>query len=292
MKILVTGANGQLGREILTIMGRTNQSIVGIDFDDVDFSKPSTVAQGIAQVNADWVINCAAFTQVDRAEHEQSLAHRVNCESAREVAVGAARSHARLLHISTDFIFDGRRSSPYDEEVAPKPICVYGETKWAGEQEIKNILPDALIIRTAWVYGIHGNNFVRTMLKLAAERDEIKVVDDQIGTPSWTGDIVSCIASLIEYDAAGIYNFTNEGTASWFDFAVSIVEIGKQLQLPLRATVRPISTSNYSTAARRPSYSVLSKEKVRSRLTYPIPHWRAALRAMLTALNDSDLKAL
>ena len=282
MKYLVTGAAGQLGREITKLLEGERNQVVAIDRAELDFSLPEKVTEGIAQERADWVINCAAYTQVDSAEQERDAAFLVNRDSALAVAEGVKSYGGRLLQISTDFIFDGRQSTPYREEDKANPLSVYGQSKWEGENALRQAMPDAAILRTAWVYGEHGNNFVKTMLRLAAEREEFGVVDDQVGTPSWTADIARAIRALTAADAFGIYHFTNEGVASWYDFACEILNSARELGYPVRTKrVKPIPTSDYPTPATRPAYSVLSKRKIRGLLDYDIPHWRKSLNAML-----------
>ena len=287
MKILVTGAKGQLGREAVLALRAAGEDVIGIDREELDISRPAQVTAGIAAHGADWVINCAAYTQVDRAEEQREQAFLVNRDGARAVAEGVKRYGGGLLHLSTDFIFGGEQSHPYREDDAAAPLGVYGQSKWEGERAVREVLPGAIVLRTAWVYGEHGNNFVKTMLRLAAERDELRVVDDQVGTPSWTGDIVTAMQTLINKDASGIYHFTNEGVASWYDFAEEIVTRARQLGLPVKAKqVIPIPSAAYPTPAKRPAYSVLSKEKIRSVLDYPIPHWRESLEVLLRAIQE------
>jgi dTDP-4-dehydrorhamnose reductase len=252
---------------------------------EVDLSAPDAVPDAVAGYNADWVINCAAYTQVDKAEEETELAFRVNRDGARAVAEGAGKSGSRLLHLSTDFIFAGDRSSPYDEADAGAPLGVYGRSKWEGEQAVRETMPEALIVRTAWVYGAYGNNFVKTMLRLMAEREEVRVVDDQIGTPSWTADIAMAMRALIEKNSTGTWHFTNEGVASWFDVAHEAISIATQLGHASKVRrLLPIPSNAYPCAAKRPNYSVLSKEKIRQALGYEIPHWRDSLYKMLTSM--------
>lgn len=187
MKILVTGANGQLGREAVLAFTSQGHDVTGIDREELDLAGAGDIAVAIAAYRADWIINCAAYTQVDQAEEETALAFSVNRDAARAIAQGAKQGNSHLLHVSTDFIFGGRQATPYREEDQGDALSVYGVSKWEGEQAVRAVLPQAVILRTAWVYGSHGNNFVKTMLRLMAERDEIRVVDDQIGTPTWTG---------------------------------------------------------------------------------------------------------
>lgn len=285
MRVLITGANGQLGKEVQLVFAANGDEVIATGRSEIDLAASRGIADVVAGYNADWVINCAAYTQVDRAETEPELAFRVNRDGARAVAEGAAKSGGRVLHLSTDFIFAGDRPIPYAETDAGDPRSVYGRSKWEGEQAVREIMPGALIVRTAWVYGRHGNNFVKTMLRLMAERDEIRVVDDQVGTPSWTADIAAAMRALVEKDMTGVWNFTNEGVASWFDFAHEIISIATQLGHPRKvARVLPIPTSEYPCAARRPAYSVLNKEKIRQVLDYEIPHWRDSLSGMLAGM--------
>jgi dTDP-4-dehydrorhamnose reductase len=288
MKILVTGTAGQLGRELVPILQAAGEEVVGIDQQELDLSRTDEVASGIANYGVDWVINCAAYTQVDKAEEDRELAFLINRDSAGAVAIGVKRCRGRLVHISTDFIFDGKQSRPYKEDDVANPLGVYGQSKLEGEQLVHKVMPEAIILRTAWVYGIHGHNFVKTMLRLAAEREELNVVDDQIGTPSWTADIASAIQTLIDRNAAGTYHFTNEGVASWYDFADSIVHIARDLGFPIKAKiVKPIPSSEFPTPATRPPYSVLNKQKIRNLLDRDIPHWQQSLEQMLRQLQGN-----
>ena len=262
--------------------------VIGIDIKELDFSIPNRVADEIASYQADWVINCAAYTQVDQAEEQAELTYLINRDSAAAVAEGVKSTGGRLAHISTDFIYDGRQNRPYSEQDHANPLSVYGRSKWEAEQKILRCLPDALIVRTAWVFGIYGPNFVQTILRLAKDRDELSVVDDQLGTPTWTKDIANCLWSLIKQDATGLFNFTNEGVASWYDFADAIITQARTIGMPIKTQlIRPISTKDFPTLAKRPSYSVLSKEKIRSALEYRIPHWRESLENMINELQAS-----
>jgi dTDP-4-dehydrorhamnose reductase len=282
MKILLTGSAGQLGQELMPVFRARGHEVTGLDRRSLNLDGKADVAGEIAAYGADWIINCAAYTRVDQAESDSALAFAVNRDAAAAIAQGASRAGSRLLHLSTDFVFGGRQSTPYRESDRGDPVNVYGQSKWEGELRIQEFLPKALILRTAWVYGVHGNNFVKTMLRLMAEREELSVVDDQLGTPTWTADIVRTLLALIERQAEGIYHFTNEGVASWYDLAWEVWSVAQSLGLPV-ATRRlvPIASSQWPTAARRPAYSVLCKEKIRPMLGQDIAHWRQSLRAML-----------
>lgn len=292
MTILITGANGQLGRETILALQADGVSHIALGRGDVDFARPDTVAGAIADYAADWVINCAAYTSVDKAEEERELAFAVNSDAARAVAEGVKRSGGKLLHLSTDFVFGGERSRPYEEDSTPGPLGVYGQSKLAGERAVREVMPEAIILRTAWVYGVHGHNFVKTMLRLAAERPELRVVDDQVGTPSWTSDIVKAMLRLIHVEAAGTYQFTNEGVASWYDFAHAILAFARQAGVPVVAErIVPIAAADFPSPAQRPAYSVMSKARIRRLLDYDIPHWRDSLRAMLDQLVSLSASA-
>ncbi|BCO32018.1 NAD(P)-dependent oxidoreductase [Thiohalobacter sp. COW1] len=290
MKVLVTGAGGQLGREFVLLLQDAGMEAVALTRNELDLTAAAdTIADTIAIHQADWIVNCAAYTQVDRAESEPELAYAVNRDAAAAIAEGARRGNGRLLQVSTDFVFGGDKSSPYREDDSPAPLGVYGASKLAGEQAVLEVLPSALILRTAWVYGCHGHNFVKTILRVAGERDELHVVDDQIGTPAWTRDIAGAMLALMRAGAEGAYHFTNEGVASWYDFALAVLELGAAQGFGIKArTLQPIPTADYPTPARRPAYSVLSKAKIRPLLPGSIPHWRTSLSAMLQELSISS----
>ena len=282
MRLLITGARGQLGSELVQLARSSGFDVTALDREELDFLQLDEVSRRIAVERSDWVVNCAAYTQVDRAEQESEAAFRINRDAAKAVAEGVRHYSGRLVQISTDFVFDGATHLPYEVDAVGRPLSVYGQSKWEGEQRVLEILEDTLVLRTAWVYGNYGHNFVKTMLKLASEREKLSVVDDQIGTPSWTYDIARAVLTLIEAEAKGIYHFTNEGVASWYDLAQQTVEIARELGFSLRVDrVRPIPSSDYPTPAVRPAYSVLSKKRVRELLGYAIPHWRSSLRRML-----------
>lgn len=289
MKILVTGSTGQLGCEVVRMFDMNGVDVTGIGRKTLDFCQPERVTEWVSNFKADWVINCAAYTQVDMAEQEPDKAFLINRDATLALAEGVRSYQGRLLHISSDFIFDGQQSHPYSEEDAPNPLGVYGHSKLDGERAVLEVMPEAIILRTAWVYGVNGNNFIKTMLKFACERNEIQVIDDQLGTPTWASDLANTISVMINSEASGIYNFTNEGVASWYDLAHEVVHIAKQLGYPVKTGyVRPIPACDYKALATRPAYSVLSKRKIRPVLGSHIPHWCESLREMLTQLRKSE----
>ncbi len=286
MKILVTGADGQLGTDLCGLLGRQSHEVIAPGLDVLDFLKPDTIIAQVKHHQPEWVINCAAYTQVDQAEQDADKAFAINRDAAATLARIVKETNGRLCHISTDFIFDGEQQIPYKEEAAAKPLGVYGQSKWEGERAVLERDPEALILRTAWVYGVHGANFVKTILRLAGERQELKIVADQLGTPSWTQDIARVLITLINQKAHGIYHYTNEGQTSWYEFASAIVEEARLAGFKLVVeTVLPITTEDYPTPAQRPKYSVLDKSKIRSLLEQPIPQWRTSLKKMLEELH-------
>lgn len=287
MKLLVTGATGQLGSEFCQQITSSGLEIIAPGRKELDMEQDAEqISNKISEYRADWVVNCAAYTQVDKAESEPERAFAINRDAARAIAQGVNNYGGRLLHVSTDFIFAGDRSVPYREDDVAGPLGIYGKSKYEGELAVLNECPSALILRTAWVYGKHGHNFVNTILRLTAEREEIRVVDDQYGTPSWTRDISNAMLALISNDEDGIYHYTNEGVASWYDFATAIVEIASELGMKLKVSrINPVPTEAYPTAAKRPAFSVLSKAKIRPIMQDSIPYWRNSLRQMLGELH-------
>jgi len=253
---------------------------------ELDLLDPQHVATVAGEHKADWVINCAAYTQVDQAESEPELAYAVNRDSAGKLAGAAAGYGGRMLHVSTDFIFDGAQKQPYRETDTPNPLGVYGQSKLEGEQAVLAALPTATVLRTAWVYGAYGHNFVKTMLRVATEGKPLRVVDDQLGSPTWTTDIVTAITALVENNADGVFHYTNAGETSWCGFAAAILDEAARTGFDIRTeTATPIPTSEYPTPATRPAYSVLDTEKIQSCLLLPIPQWRDSLKNMLKELH-------
>ncbi len=288
MKVLVLGAGGQLGRAIratcpegVNLEARTRH--------DLDVTDPAAVNSAVSLSRPDAIINAAAYTSVDRAESEKDLAFAVNEQGPANLAAAAAANSAHLVHVSTDFIFDGAKSSPYEPSDSPAPLGVYGASKLAGERALESV--DGLsssIVRTAWVYASTGHNFVNTILRLLTERSEIGVVSDQVGAPTWAASLAHAIWAATVKRSAGVFHWTDSGVASWYDFAVAIREEAQSLGLiSSPAEVRPITTRDYPLPAKRPPYSVLALSSSASQLSLERVHWRTNLRFMLKELMDA-----
>jgi len=287
MKILVAGANGQLGWELQRAKPQDCE-LTALSRDQLDITNLEQVTNTINSINPDWVINAAAYTAVDKAESDFAGAYAINAEGAANLATAVQAINSRLLHISTDFIFDGKNNRPYLPEDAPNPLGIYGASKLAGEQKVGEILGDeTLIIRTAWVYSSHGNNFVKTMLRLMEERDTLGVIEDQVGTPSWAAEIATAIYLSIENNLRGVYHWTDTGAASWYDFSVAIYALGKEAGLISNfVTINPIPTEAYPTPAERPPYSILNKDSLRKAINYTGKHWRDSLSQMIMEIKN------
>lgn len=272
MRVLVTGANGQLGSELRLVASR---DYIFTDIEDLDICSEPRVTEFVERNNIDTIINCAAYTNVERAEEEQEVAHRVNTTAVAILARVAKRHNARLIHISTDYVFGGESfDSPIKETATPAPLGVYGRTKLLGERAIEESGCDYVIIRTSWLYSSYGNNFVKTIMRLASERDELRVVSDQIGSPTYAKDLAAVIAKMCERVnlASGTYHYSNRGEVSWCDFARAIVEFSG-----VECKIIPCTTAEYGAKAPRPAYSVLDTSKIRGCLGCDIPDWRASL---------------
>jgi dTDP-4-dehydrorhamnose reductase len=287
MKVLITGADGQLGGELMQVFP-DGWAVVGMDLPGVDITDEEQVSQMMAEIQPDWVINCAAYTQVDKAESDAGAAFAVNCDGAANLARSVRQRGARLVHISTDFVFSGNQFRPYRSDDLPAPVSVYGKTKLAGEKAVQDILgKEALIIRTAWLYAAHGNNFVKTMIRLMREKEMLTVVDDQIGTPCWAGGLAKVVWAAVENQLTGIFHWTDAGVASWYDFAVAIQEEATDAGLLDRIIpIHPVPTRQYPTPAARPAFSVLDKSDLAVATGVWPRHWRIGLRRMLGQLKN------
>ncbi len=281
MKTLIFGAGGQVGRA-LQALAPDGAAITSVDHDKLDLTDNAAIEHYIRSVAADLVINASGYTAVDKAESESDLAYAINSAAPAAMARTAAEIGARFIHISTDFVFNGTAHLPYLPDMPTSPLNVYGASKAAGEAAIAAAGGNALTVRTAWVYSAGGANFVETMLKLMASRDSIKVVADQIGTPTHADSLARALWALSATDHLGIAHFTDAGVASWYDFAVAIHDLGRAAGLLDRdVTITPISTSGYPTPAARPHYSVLDKSATWDLLGYTADHWRHELAAMI-----------
>ena len=281
-KIIVTGANGQLGQCFKLISN--DYSTLSFTFKsstDLDITNEEKLNTELAETNYDFCINCAAYTAVDKAEDDESGAFKVNVTGVTNLAKACLDTKTILLHVSTDFVFNGESNIPYKESDNTAPISVYGKTKLNGEEIIASILSEYYIIRTSWLYSEFGNNFVKTMLKLSDNRDRLTVISDQVGTPTYAKDLAEVLLAIIlsDYTSFGIYNYSNEGVASWYDFANAIFEI-KNKQI----IVDPIPSTGYPTPAKRPYYSVLNKDKIKETFSINIPYWRTSLKNCLSQL--------
>lgn len=283
MKILVTGANGQLGNELRNLLEtEIPGSTLYTDRDELDLTDAKAVEAFILDNEVTHVVNCAAYTAVDRAEEEKHACSSVNCDAVKNLAMAADANGVKVIHISTDYVFDGTNHRPYRESDKVNPISQYGTTKRKGETALLALAPESIIIRTAWLYSSYGNNFVKTMLRLADSQSEVRVICDQIGTPTYARDLAVAIYAILTSHqwVAGIYHFTNEGAASWYDFAHAIFRIaGKKVKLV------PIPTEDYPTPAVRPAYSILDRSRIKATYGVEIPHWEDSLEDCMKLIN-------
>lgn len=290
MNVLVTGSCGQLGRSIMEATPAPDMNFIysdvvpdlGLGVLGLDITDADAVLDVLQDMAVDVIINCAGYTDVERAESEESAAFRVNCEAVSVLAEAARQTGAAVIHISTDYVFDGTASEPYDEGAEPAPLSAYGRSKLAGELALLASGCPCIIIRTSWLYSRYGKNFVRTMLDKTSSCPSVKVVCDQIGTPTFAGDLAEFILSLLEPEnivRTGVYNYTNEGVCSWYDLAWEVCDISGHL-----CEVLPCRTGDYPVKAARPAFSVLDKSKVKTVFGIGIPHWKDSLRFCLSQM--------
>ncbi len=292
--IVVTGATGQIGYEAVRELAGLGK-VIGLTRADVDLGKPAAIRELMRRLRPRVIVNAAAYTAVDRAESEPDLCRAINADAPAVLADEARRLGALLVHYSTDYVFDGAKRSPYTESDPPAPLNVYGETKLAGERAIQAAAAAYVILRTSWVYGMRGTNFLRTMLRLARERDELRVVNDQVGAPTWSRSIASMTADIVGYELArgadfgegvsGLYHLTAAGSTTWFEFARCILAGDPRPEEQMCRAVVPISTRDYPTAARRPAYSVLDCSAFGDRFRLSMTDWRDQLGLVLSALR-------
>ena len=290
-KILVIGKNGQLGKSIHRLVVNTRQAddFIFVDREGMDLSKNESITNYFNGKKFDIIINCAAYTAVDKAEEEVELANQINHLAVRQLAQIAKKQRAKLIHISTDYVFDGENDKPYTETDAVNPVNVYGKTKLAGEKEVQKVMPtNAIIIRTSWVYSEYGNNFVKTMLRLGKERNELNVVSDQIGSPTYAIDLASAILEIIKKkefresdQATKIYHYSNEGEISWHEFTKEIFKIAN-----IDCKVSPIITQQYPTPAKRPRNTLMNKEKIVRTFSMDTSSWKESLNTYMATLKE------
>jgi dTDP-4-dehydrorhamnose reductase len=279
MRIVITGASGQVGSELKDLLLEdTEKECYFLDRKQLPLDQIQIIQEILAIYQPDLIIHAGAYTAVDKAEEDQVTANLVNHLACEEIAQYCHINHTRLIAISTDYVFDGTSNVALTEMAATAPINVYGETKLAGEQAIQKWCPEAIIIRTSWVYSSYGKNFVKTMCRLMAERDEVNVINDQIGSPTYARDLAAAILKIADSSGfeSGIYNYSNEGAVSWYDFAVAIRDFRS-----FDCQVKPIPTSAYPTPARRPKYSLLDKSKIKDTFAVEVPNWEKSLANML-----------
>jgi dTDP-4-dehydrorhamnose reductase len=288
MRILVTGAYGQLGSEIARLKHEYPSWVfLFTDIDSLDLTNETAVREFFAKNPIDFVVNCAAYTSVDKAESEAVMAELVNTTAPKILANQAKSCGAKLIHISTDYVFAGDGCTPYLEDDPVDPQGIYGQTKLQGERNVFAENPDSVVIRTSWLYSEFGHNFVKTMLRLGSEKEEISVVFDQVGTPTYAADLAKTILDIIKQTqkhntkfVPGVYHFSNEGVASWFDFATAIFELQN-----IKCRIKPVLSNQFPTPAKRPAYSVLNKSKIKDTFQLNIPYWRDSLKICLKQIE-------
>ena len=286
MRVLVFGAGGQLGRELVSMGGGAAHEIIGLTRAQCDIAAPGAARAAVQEHRPDAVINCAAWTKVDAAETQRDDAFRANADGPRLLAAACADAGVLLCHISTDYVFDGTATEPVPEDAPTNPLGVYGESKLAGDSAVRESAPRHQIVRTSWLYGQDGPNFVLTMLRLGAERDELRVVADQRGAPTWTGHLAPALLRLLEHGTTGTYHLTNSGETTWCDFARAIMAAAD-----LRARVEPTTTADYGAPAPRPAYSVLDNKAWRALGEAPLPPWVNGLGGYLRSIQRLAARA-
>lgn len=281
MKVLVTGVNGQLGFDVIKVLKSRQIECLGVDMQDFDITDKSATVEYIKNYNPDVVVHCAAYTAVDRAEDDSETCYKVNVTGTENIASACRDIDAKMLYVSTDYVYGGKGTEPFEPTDATDPKSVYGSTKLGGENAVKELLDKYFIVRTSWVFGINGNNFVKTMLRLGAERDMLTVVDDQIGSPTYTPDLARLICDLIVTEKYGIYHGTNENYCSWAEFAADIMKLGNR-----NCIIKPIPSSEYPAKAERPLNSRLSKKCLDDAGIDRLPTWQDALKRYYKEMKE------
>lgn len=281
MKILVTGVKGQLGHDVVNELERRGMEAIGVDIQEMDITDAASVDRVIKEASPDAVIHCAAYTAVDAAEENEELCRRVNVDGTQHIANVCKELDIRMIYISTDYVFSGQGEEPWQPEDERDPQSVYGQTKYEGELAVQNTLEKYFIVRIAWVFGVNGKNFVKTMLNLAKTHDTVTVVNDQFGSPTYTYDLAKLLADMVQTEKYGIYHATNEGSCSWYEFACAIFE-----EAGLGVKVLPVTTAEYGAKANRPYNSRMSKDKLTENGFDRLPSWQDALKRYLAALQE------
>lgn len=279
MRVLVTGVKGQLGYDVVKELEKRGHQPIGVDREEMDLMDKKAIRDVIMKLCPEAIIHCAAYTAVDKAEEEVEVCYQVNAEATKVIAECAKELDITLVYISTDYVFDGTKEGEYVETDSPNPINVYGASKLLGEQYVQQLLEKYYIVRISWVFGENGNNFIKTMRRLGSERDELNIIDDQIGSPTYTADLAPLLVDMMETNKYGIYHVTNEGTCSWYEFAN---EIFKKSRIEVKTS--PITTNQYPTVAKRPMNSRMSKEKLIKKDFNMLPSWNSALERYINEL--------
>ena len=280
MRVLVTGVKGQLGHDVMNELAKRNHTGVGVDIEEMDITDKDACRRVITEAGPDAVIHCAAYTAVDAAEDNVELCRRINGEGTRNVAQACKEADVKLMYISTDYVFDGQGTRPWEPDDERHPLNVYGQTKYEGELAVEELSDKYFIVRIAWVFGVAGKNFIKTMLRLGKERGAVSVVDDQVGSPTYTYDLARLLVDMIQTDKYGRYHATNEGLCSWYEFAKEIFR-----QAGMDVPVTPVSSSEFPAKATRPSNSRMSKEKLSDNGFERLPAWQDALGRFLKEIE-------
>ena len=292
--VLVTGANGQLGKSLQDLAPQYSEDFrfIFTDVAELDITQPDAIREMVKRERVNFIINAAAYTAVDKAESDEAMAYLLNEKAVGNLANAAKEADAMLLHISTDYVFDGKSETPYPTDATPNPLSVYGKSKWAGEQAIQHSGCKAVIVRTAWLYSPYGNNFVKTMLRLATTKESIGVVSDQMGCPTLAADLAELLIRILQksdnLQGVSVYHFANQGKISWYDFACEIMQLAEK-EMGKRCKVNPITTAEYPTAATRPNFSLFDLSKTTQDFHFDIPDWRDSLRAVFPQICHNFL---
>lgn len=284
MKVLVTGVKGQLGYDVVRELQSRGHEAIGVDIEEMDITDETAVSRVMEETAPEAVIHCSAFTAVDRAEEEQELCYKVNVEGTENIAKMCQKLGCKMLYLSTDYIFSGEGQRPWEPEDTPSPLNAYGQSKYQGEVALRQYVDKYFIVRISWVFGINGNNFIKTMLRLGKENGAVKVVDDQIGSPTYTFDLAKLLVDMIETEQYGAYHATNEGICSWYEFAKEIFQEANMKEV----TVTPVSSEEFPVKAKRPKNSRMSKEKLVQNGFSLLPSWQDAVKRYIEELKKVE----